>query len=182
MALSNKQQAFVSEYLQCFNATEAALRAGYSEKTAHATGWENLKKPEIANAISQRLQESAMSADEVLMRLAEQARGIHSTYIDASGVVNIAQMVADGKTHLIKKIKDTRNGREYEFYDAQAALSLLGKHHGLFVDRQELTGKVGGAIEVKSRPDLSKLSVDELLALRQMMSKANNGTADPGGN
>ena len=47
MSLTNKQQKFVNEYLIDYNATQAALRAGYSPKTAYAMGWENLRKPEI---------------------------------------------------------------------------------------------------------------------------------------
>jgi phage terminase small subunit len=74
MALNDKQRRFVDEYLKSYNATQAAVAAGYSEKTAYSIGWENLRKPEIAEAIQKRLEESAMSAKEVLMRLAEQAR------------------------------------------------------------------------------------------------------------
>ncbi|MCB1719976.1 MAG: terminase small subunit, partial [Candidatus Competibacteraceae bacterium] len=66
MALTAKQQKFVDEYLKSRNATSAALAAGYSERSAHSIGWENLRKPEIAEVISQRVTESAMSADEVL--------------------------------------------------------------------------------------------------------------------
>ena len=51
MALTAKQERFVAEYMVDLNATQAAIRAGYSEKTAGATGHENLKKPEIAKAI-----------------------------------------------------------------------------------------------------------------------------------
>lgn len=47
--LTDKQKIFVYEYLVDFNATKAAIRAGYSKKTAHSIGTENLKKPEIQN-------------------------------------------------------------------------------------------------------------------------------------
>ncbi len=50
--MSAKQQRFVEEYLVDHNATQAAIRAGYSEKTAYSIGHENLKKPEIAAAIA----------------------------------------------------------------------------------------------------------------------------------
>ena len=74
MALSNKQRVFVEEYLQCWNATEAARRAGYSPKTAYSIGQENLRKPEIAAAVKARINEKTMQADEVLARLSEQGR------------------------------------------------------------------------------------------------------------
>ena len=75
MALSTKQKVFIEEYLKTFNATQAALAAGYSPSTAHVIGWENLRKPEISSEISKRLSETAMSADEVVKRLGEHARG-----------------------------------------------------------------------------------------------------------
>lgn len=74
MALNNRQRVFVEEYLKCWNATESAKRAGYSPKTAYSIGQENLKKPEIESAIKARVSEIAMSANEVLLGLAEQAR------------------------------------------------------------------------------------------------------------
>ncbi|MNO93117.1 Terminase small subunit [compost metagenome] len=54
MALTAKQERFVQEYLKDLNATQAALRAGYSDKTAGSVGHENLKKPEIAAEIEKR--------------------------------------------------------------------------------------------------------------------------------
>lgn len=76
LGLTNKQKLFVDSYLNCWNATQAAKEAGYKGNlaTLGVVGHENLKKPKIAEIISIRLKESAMSADEVLMRLAERAR------------------------------------------------------------------------------------------------------------
>lgn len=69
--LTKKQQVFVDEYLQCFNAAEAARRAGYSEKTARSIGQENLTKPDIAAEIKARMDEVHMSADKALKNLSE---------------------------------------------------------------------------------------------------------------
>lgn len=92
MALSAKQQLFVNEYLQCFNATRAAIAAGYSEKTAAEMGYENLRKPQIAEAISRRLKETAMTSDEVIMRLAEQARGHGAGQYRAAGLRHLHEL------------------------------------------------------------------------------------------
>lgn len=77
--LNTKQQAFVREYLIDKNASAAARRAGYSKKTAGTIGFENLKKPEIAEAIEQAIQEQAHKAhittQDVLQGLAREARG-----------------------------------------------------------------------------------------------------------
>lgn len=59
MALTPKQQAFADYYIECGNATEAAKRAGYSEKTAYSVGNENLRKPEISSYIAARMAEIA---------------------------------------------------------------------------------------------------------------------------
>jgi phage terminase small subunit len=70
MALTPKQQVFVDEYLKDLNATQAAVRAGYSEKTAKVIGSENLTKPDIAGAIQKAMDErserTAITQDYVL--------------------------------------------------------------------------------------------------------------------
>lgn len=75
MALTAKQQRFVVEYLIDLNATQASIRAGYSKRTAGQIGDENLKKPQIAQAIKEamdfRNQRTQINADYVLNRLVE---------------------------------------------------------------------------------------------------------------
>jgi phage terminase small subunit len=147
MALTNKQQIFIDEYLKCWNATEAARRAGYQGNTSTLTtiGYENLTKPYIDEAISKRLKESAMSADEVLMRLAMHARG---NIVDVAHVKTEEDLKAlNGLGILIKKFKkyvskDGDERIEVELYDSQSALQLIGKHQKLFTDRIEHSGEV----------------------------------------
>ena len=74
MRLSNKQLVFVNEYLIDFNATQAAIRAGYSEKTARQIGSRLLANVVISSEINRRITELSMSADETLLRIGEQAR------------------------------------------------------------------------------------------------------------
>lgn len=75
MALTQKQRLFVDEYLIDLNATQAAIRAGYSKRTAGQIGDENLKKPQIAQAIKaamdSRNKRAQVNADYVLNRLVE---------------------------------------------------------------------------------------------------------------
>jgi phage terminase small subunit len=75
MALTDKQEMFCREYLIDLNATQAAIRAGYSDKTANRTGSENLSKPDIAQRIidlkSERNERVEVNADYVLRRLVE---------------------------------------------------------------------------------------------------------------
>lgn len=152
MSLTDKQRIFVDEYLKCWNATEAARRAKYegNHVTLAAVGYENLRKPHIKEIIDQRLKESAMSADEVLMRLAMQAR---SNIADFAHVETSADLRAlNGDALVIKKFKKfiSRSGDEtieLELYDSQSALQLIGKHLSLFNERVEHTGKDGGPIQ-----------------------------------
>lgn len=75
MALTAKQTAFIREYLVDLNATQAAIRAGYSEKTASEMGYENLNKPQIEEAIFKALEERSKrvewTADAIMRDLME---------------------------------------------------------------------------------------------------------------
>ena len=102
--LTPKQQRFVEEYLKDLNATQAAIRAGYSEKTAKEIGSENLTKPNIAKAIQEaqnkRTKQTEIDAAYVLRRLVE---------IDQMDVLDI--MDDDGN---VKPIKDwPKTWRQY---------------------------------------------------------------------
>jgi len=75
MARSAKQQAFVEHYLKTWNGAEAARLAGYSEQTAKEQASRMLTNVNVQEAIAARLAELKMSADEVLTRLSDHARG-----------------------------------------------------------------------------------------------------------
>ena len=205
--LTAKQRVFVLEYLRCWNATEAAVRAGYSPKTAYSIGAENLKKPEIAAEIEREIKERAMGKDEVLIRLAEQARGDIGDFVTVERIEVKAEQGDDGedaadgdgqpatarwiqvshidlekarrlgKMHLLQSLKDGRNGLEIKMYSAQEALKLLGEHLNLFGRRD---ASVMGVI------DYSKLSDDQLEriangedSVKVLMSGSTNSS--PGG-
>lgn len=138
MALSRKQDVFLNEYLQTWNATESARRAGYAQPKQE--GARLLSHDVIAAEISQRIAEKAMSADEVLVRLAEQARAEYAAYITDVGTIDLPAMRQDGKMHLIKSIKPGKYGTEIVFHDSQTALLHIGKHHQLFTDRVDVSG------------------------------------------
>lgn len=141
--LTRKRRAWIEEYLTCWNATEAARRVGY--KHPNAQGPRLLLDVSIQEIIEKRIAEKAMSADEVLLRLAEQARGDISEFVKAGGGIDWEKVGEKGR--LVKSIAHTtgKNSR-LELYDAQAALVHLGKHHGLFKDRIEHSGPEGSPI------------------------------------
>jgi len=151
MGLTKKQKAFVEYYLQEWNATRAALKAGYSERSAGSIGNENLLKPEIMEEIQQRISEIAMSADEVMTTLAEIGRASIDDIMDVDEggrlLFNFKRAQEQGKLHLIKSIMPTQSGTKVELHDRMRALELLGKHHKLFTDNVSIND--GKAIKVR---------------------------------
>ena len=122
MSLTAKQRAFVDHYVQSWNATDAAKRAGYSERTAHVIGHENLRKPKIQTEIDKAVQSRVITRNEALARLADQVRGDLGDYIDDSGKVDIQKAKREGKTHLIRKFKKKGDDIEIQLVDDQKAL------------------------------------------------------------
>lgn len=172
LKLTDKQQTFIYEYLKCWNATEAARRAGYkgTDVTLASMGYENLRKPQIAEAIQAEMAANAMSAHEALSRLSDMARGSMAEFLDEKReTLDLAKADRADKLHLIKsfshtKSKETENIK-IELYDAQAAIFAIIKElrldAGKATERKELTGKDGGAIESRVTV-FSELSDEQL--------------------
>lgn len=158
--LTPKQQRFVEEYLIDLNATQAAIRSGYSEKTAAVIGAENLIKPNIANAIAEaqaeREERVQIDADYVLKRLVE---------IDQMDVLDIMDENLNMKPlkewpkiwrQYINNIEsiELSDGegwlKKIKWPDKVKNLELLGKHVsvGAFKEKVEHTGPNGGDINV----------------------------------
>jgi phage terminase small subunit len=151
--LTNKQRAFVEHYLVCWNASEAARRAGYSKKNANVVGPRLLANVGINAEIEARFAKLGMSADEVIARLTAQGRGSLSPFIRVNGEdiwVDLTSEEAQANLHLLKEIeterrrygKDEHAVEEFKvkvkIHDPQAALVHLGRHHKLFTDKMEL--------------------------------------------
>ena len=138
--LSAKHQEFVNWYLRLWNQTEAYMRVypNCSPSSARANATRLIANASISAEVERRKAELIMSADEVLTRLTEQARAAYSDYFTAEGTVDLERLLADGKGHLIKKIKPTKDGLEVEFYDAQAALVQMAKKHALLTEKSEV--------------------------------------------
>lgn len=152
--LTPMQREFVIEYLVTGNATKAAEKAGYSYPDK--AGPRLSKEEKIQAVISEFYFGREMEAREVIQRLGQQGRAEYAKYLserelpvlDKDGElvghryvvgVDVNQMLADGKGHLIKGVKETQYGQTVEFFDAQSALVHIGRYHGLFTDRTDLT-------------------------------------------
>ncbi|MBZ0291415.1 MAG: terminase small subunit [Anaerolineae bacterium] len=145
--LNDGQQAFVYYYLQTFNATKAAILAGYSPDTAYAQGHRLLKNAEIRAEIDRHMRTLAMDATEVLVRLSAHARGDFSEFIGLSP----RELEDHPLSFLLKKYKhrsrtdkdgNTEDTYEVEIHDPQSALVQLGRYHKLFTDKHEHSGSI----------------------------------------
>lgn len=116
--MSERQKAFSDYYIETLNQTEAAKRAGYSEKTARSMGSENLTKPYIKEYIELRLaqmeEKRVASASEVLEYLTRVMRGEEKDQFDMDASLQ----------------------------DRTKAAELLGKRYRLFIDKQEIEAKM----------------------------------------
>lgn len=167
--LTPKQMLFVKEYLVDLNATQAALRAGYSEKTAYSIGEENLKKPDIAAAIKvemdKRAERTEITQDKVVRELAKLGFFDIRKLLDSEGNPIPLHNLDDDTAAAIAglEIMEEYEGsgqdkvfvgyvKKYKLADKRAALVDIGKHLGMFVERKE----------VGSPGDFNKLNDDEL--------------------
>ena len=118
MALTDKQRRFVDEYLVDLNATQAAIRSGYSAKTARWIGPKLVTKSHIAVEIARKQE-----------KLAKRVELTQDMVIE--GLLGEAKLIGEGSSHSARV----------------SAWNLLGKHQGMFSDKLQLTGANGGPIQ-----------------------------------
>lgn len=130
--MTDKQRRFCDEYLIDCNATQAAIRAGYSQKSAKQIGQENLTKPDLKNYIDDRLSEinSAKTADakEVMEYLTSVMRG------ESSAEIVVVEGEGEGYSSA-RKVQKAPDEKE-----RLKAAELLGKRFGLFTDKVNVEG------------------------------------------
>ena len=154
--MTPKQERFCEEYLVDLNATQAAIRAGYSKKTAKDIACQNLAKlyiqRRVAKLKAQRSKRTEVKVDDVVKELAIVAFSdlAELLEIEEGGLIIAKKFdeIPEGKTRGLKAIKEDRIIREtakgdemvvhdrirYETWDKLRALELLGKHLGMFID------------------------------------------------
>lgn len=125
--MTAKQKRFCDEYLIDMNATQAAIRAGYSKKTAYAIGQENLKKPVVKEYIEERMnqkeKELIADQDEVMRYLTSVLRGQSQSEIVV--IESTGDFMSQART--MQKAPDEK--------ERLKAAELLGKAHMLFTDK-----------------------------------------------
>ena len=142
--MTKKQKRFVEEYLIDLNATQAAIRAGYSPATAKEIGCENLTKPNISEAIAKAMAErsrrTGVNQDRVLQELAKIAFAKITDAVDLK-TATVREDASEDDLACIQSIKIKPNEfgteREIKMYDKRSASVDLGKHLGLFNSDKE---------------------------------------------
>jgi phage terminase small subunit len=155
--VTDKQIKFCEEYMIDLNATQAAIRAGYSNKTANEQGSRllaNVKiRARIDAAIAAQSRRTGINADVVIRELARVGR------LNAGKVVNFGDATVKGdatdddlaaissvKVKTSKSDQGTTVEREVKFHDKTKALELLGRHLGMFNDKLNITGE--GTVQI----------------------------------
>ena len=137
--LTIRQQSFVEEYLIDLNATQAAIRAGYSEKTASEQGSRLLANVSISEAIAEaqnkRAERTEITQDYVLTNIQK----VIERCMQVQQVDNCLTQTEDGELAQAFMFKEQ---------GALKGLELLGKHLGMFKDKVEHSGPNGGDINV----------------------------------
>ena len=161
MSLTAKQARFVEEYLIDLNGSQAAIRAGYSGKTARAIAYELLTKPDIQDAIAEAQQErskrTGINQDRVLAELALLGFSNMQDYMrsgpDGDPYLDFSGLTREQAAALTEvTVEDFKDGRgddardvkrvKFRLADKRAALVDIGKHLGMFKERVEHSGGV----------------------------------------
>ena len=134
MSLNEKQKAFADEYIIDLNATQAAIRVGYSEKTAYSQGQRLLKHVEVKEYINSRLEEKEKkriaSQDEVLQYLTSVIRGESKATV----------VVVEGDNESGTKAREMLKAPDEK--ERLKAAELLGKRYGLYTDKIGVEGAI----------------------------------------
>lgn len=167
-SLTDKQRIFVMEYLRDFNATRAAIAAGYSKKTAHVIGWENLRKPNIQAEIKRHkeamVEELGVGVQRIIAEYMKIAFADISEYVEF-GRQDVPMINGEGKPMydpetgeqmmfkqnyvafknsdeidgtLISEVKQGKDGVSIKLHDKMRALDKLEKYVGVMSEEQRL--------------------------------------------
>lgn len=146
--LEAKQQRFIDEYMLDFNNTNAAIRAGYSPRTANSAGARLFANVSIHAHIDRRLAEASrrtgVNADRVVRELARISFANPANAIGDDGSISVNASEDDKAAIQSIKVKTTvgKNGttteREIRFYDKNKSLELLMRHQGMLIERKQV--------------------------------------------
>jgi phage terminase small subunit len=142
------QARFVEEYLLDLHATKAAIRAGYSPRSAQVTSSRLLDIPAIQQAIdraiAKRSKRTEITQDMVVQELAKLAFADMADYVTwgPDGVtVRDLDDLPEGASRAVAEVTNTKRGGRVKLHDKKGALDSLAKHLGMFIERKEIALK-----------------------------------------
>lgn len=157
MSLNDKQTRFVAEFLIDLNATQAALRAGYSPKTAEVQGCQLLKNPKITKLVAElkakQLQKLNITAERVLDEISKLSFSNVKRLFDESGNLRPVHLLTDDEAacisslEVIKKNAEAGDGKidtvhKLKVWDKTRSLEMLAKHFALLTEQVRHSGEV----------------------------------------
>lgn len=161
MALTAKMIRFAEEYIVDLNATQAAIRAGYSQHTAKSIANENLTKPDLQEYVqklmAERSKRTEITADSVLREYAKLGFSNITDYlkvadqtfvVDGNTITQQSVQIFDTdkvdrvKLDAVAEIKQTKEGISLKLHDKKGALDSIARHLGMFKDEVKLSGTV----------------------------------------
>lgn len=157
--LSPKQRRFIAEYLKDQNGTQAAIRAGYSKKTAQEQSSDLLSKPIIRAAVDTELakiqDKAGVTQERILIALLNIAELDPRKLFNKDGTIKDVHDIPEDVAATIVSIEsDDKEGsvRKLRFCDKVRALELLGKHLKMFTDKTEVTDPAGNPVIIQFAP------------------------------
>lgn len=174
-----KHARFVAHFIVCLNATEAALKAGYSKRSAYSTGSALLKDPEVADAVRRGLEDRGkrieITQDGVVFELARIGFANMKDFIDPETGLPVAdfrtiprdQMAAVQSVTVENfRLRDggQRTKTTFKLNDKRAALELIGKHLGMFGRELTQSGGIDLANMTKTEANARLLELETKLA------------------
>jgi phage terminase small subunit len=193
--LTERQRAFCEEYLIDLNGNAAAVRAGYSPRTARQAAAQNMTRPEVTAYLQQLLDERSkrtqITADRVITEVARLGFSDLRKLFKEDGAMLPVNEWPDDMAAAVASVEveelfegggeDRRQigfTRKLKLWDKGKALEMLGRHLKLFVDRLEHTGPNGGPIQTREDGmDLSTLTDEELEQLERLRQAAESRRA-----
>jgi len=170
MALTAKQEMFAKEYIVDLNAAQAAIRAGYSERTAKQIGQENLTKPDLQQYIQDLMDERSkrveITADMVMREYAKLGFSNITDFLKVEETDVVIELVGEGdskraitqmvqtvrifetdtidrhKLDAVSEIKQTKDGISLKLHDKKGALDSMARHLGMFNDKLQIDATV----------------------------------------
>lgn len=164
MSLTAKQTRFVEEYLVDLNSTQAAIRAGYSPRSAEVEGSRLLRNVKVAKAVAEAQQARSIrtqfTADDIYREWAVLSSSNPWNYVmDDEGNISLREGVPESAKRAVASIKRkvtvipqkdgepiVKHEAEFKLWDKNTALANAAKHLGMFIDRHEITGADGAPL------------------------------------